>query len=921
MIVNNDIKKTSLSTGDVFINILESGTITDIRKGYTQINLLSGNNIEGSSSNIYLRVYENHIIHYTKMIGVDSPSKFYIENNQAFYRGTFLSVDYQVILTVKQNIWFWEVTLNSNENKIVDVIYGQDVAINDLGAVKNNEAYTCQYIDHKIFINETGYTVCSRQNQGTPHFLQQGSLTKNIAYSTDGFQFYGLDYKVTNTPIGLISESLENRNYQYEFAYTALQSEKVVLSGSAQFVFYGIYEDNIYEVATEPRFLDQIKSSYSEVKKNQVLDETKLTKLERKLTFNDLVHALEFTNSEIELMYPNRKHVEKENDTLLSFFNDDSSHVVLKAKETLVERPHGHILITGNNLLIKNDIIASTNFMFGVFNSHIVVGNSNFHKFTTNIRNPLNVARISGQRILVEIDGVYQLLGVPSIYELGVNYTKWIYKLSNDIITITSSVLVDSPQLILDIQSLNGIKYNYIVTNHIVLGPNEYEYPFEVNIKENVLEFIPHQKSMANGKNPNLRYNLVVLASDFEVNKDNLFYNDHESRNEPFITLTIKASVAFRIITQGRPNGEQFEIKNYDLESVKQDYLAYFRNILNNFKLSIDNETSAEVDKFNDIALWYTHNALVHYSSPHGLEQYSGAAWGTRDVCQGPFEYFLATQKFEVLKDIILKVYSHQFLQTGDFPQWFMYDEYFKIQAHESHGDIILWPLRTIAIYILTTGDVSILMERVRYTDLSLSDYTKETYSIIDHALLQIKSIKANFIEGTHLSTYGGGDWDDTLQPANKELTKSMVSGWTVALTYEVLTQFSDALLGYNKDLGAELRNLAEAIKKDYIDYVVIDNVPAGFLLFKDELVIPLLHPNDTESGLHYRLLPFNQGIIGEIFNKSQIKAYLEIIIKNLKHPDGVRLMDNTVKYKGGINKYFTRAETALISKILYQMH
>ena len=50
---------------------------------------------------------------------------------------------------------------------------------------------------------------------------------------------------------------------------------------------------------------------------------------------------------------------------------------------------------------------------------------------------------------------------------------------------------------------------------------------------------------------------------------------------------------------------------------------------------------------------------LVHYSVPHGLEQYGGAAWGTRDVCQGPVEYFMATQKYHVVKELIKTIYSH----------------------------------------------------------------------------------------------------------------------------------------------------------------------------------------------------------------------------------------------------------------------
>ena len=47
-------------------------------------------------------------------------------------------------------------------------------------------------------------------------------------------------------------------------------------------------------------------------------------------------------------------------------------------------------------------------------------------------------------------------------------------------------------------------------------------------------------------------------------------------------------------------------------------------------------------------------------------------------------------------------------------------------------------------------------------------------------------AIKESFVQGTYLSRYSGGDQDDTFEPANKELTKS-VSGWTIALTIQSL--------------------------------------------------------------------------------------------------------------------------------------
>ena len=35
----------------------------------------------------------------------------------------------------------------------------------------------------------------------------------------------------------------------------------------------------------------------------------------------------------------------------------------------------------------------------------------------------------------------------------------------------------------------------------------------------------------------------------------------------------------------------------------------------------------------NQLTRWYTHNMLVHYLSPHGLEQYGGAAWA-HEMCR-----------------------------------------------------------------------------------------------------------------------------------------------------------------------------------------------------------------------------------------------------------------------------------------------
>jgi 1,2-beta-oligoglucan phosphorylase len=71
---------------------------------------------------------------------------------------------------------------------------------------------------------------------------------------------------------------------------------------------------------------------------------------------------------------------------------------------------------------------------------------------------------------------------------------------------------------------------------------------------------------------------------------------------------------------------------------------------------------------------WLTHDAMIHLTVPHGLERYSGAAWGTRDVCQGPLESLLSLEHDAPAKAILRTVFGQQNETKEDWPQWFMLD-------------------------------------------------------------------------------------------------------------------------------------------------------------------------------------------------------------------------------------------------------
>lgn len=901
-----DIKTYKLDNNGLAIEFLESGNIRDIYKGNVKIKQIFSNNLENGANNIYLKVEKDGNISVTPLMGPNTPSKFFIGKKSAMYKGEFKGVNYSVLVTVNNDSLFFTVDLKQTPQTVATVYYGMDVSIADGGAVKNNEAYVCQYIDHKAYLGENGYVVCSRQNQGQASYLEQGSFSKVVSYSTDGFDFFKESYKRTNIPAALYDKTLSNRVYQYEFAYVALQSEAFDLSSDKQITFYCSYLDSIDTKITKPLLVQDVHKDYVD----NVVDNYTELNFALDITFDNIVNGNRLTSDELDNLFPNKQFKEYKDNNLLSFFLEDKAYVTLPEKELLLERPTGNMIISGNYLDFEQTL-ANTTYMFGVFSSQIVNGNTSFNKLTSNIRNSLNVQKISGMRIFIKLDNEYRLLSMPSYFVAGLNYSKWGYKLDNDMLEVVTYVLTDSSKTVTKVSSKNNVCYDIIITEDIVLGPVEHEYDINYKLEDTVITFNPAVYGMQKSHYNEAMFG-IKLNQPFELINDHIFYSDHQKRGENVLSLKLKTySVEIVTVADNFNSKLSYEYNSFEEESSK--YLNQISKLLENIKIDYTEEDKYknEFNSYNYLLFWYANNALIHYTSPHGLEQYNGAAWGTRDLCQGPAEFFLSTANFSEVRRIIINLFSHQYNENGNWPQWFMFDRFYKIQQRESHGDIIVWPARLVGLYIKQTGDYDILNEKISFTDLNTLEFTQEKYTLLDHIKLEIENIEKSFIKGTYLSCYGGGDWDDTLQPANQKLTECMVSGWTVSLTYEMINYVSEAVKNTDNEYSKYLSVLSKNIKDDFNKYIVIDGIPAGFIIFEDDgSVKPVIHPRDKDTNMKYRLLPFNRGIISGMFTTEEKDKGLDIIDKNLSYPDGVRLMDKTVKYNGGEKTYFQRAET-----------
>jgi cellobiose phosphorylase len=371
------------------------------------------------------------------------------------------------------------------------------------------------------------------------------------------------------------------------------------------------------------------------------------------------------------------------------------------------------------------------------------------------------------------------------------------------------------------------------------------------------------------------------------VGDDGRLYDDGASRGEPIVCLDFHPGRAFALTLRADlVRSPAMPPQPLALPSWRSDVPA--------------------LAPLRDILPWYAQNALVHYLSPRGLEQYSGGGWGTRDVCQGPLEMLLALGQTAPVRDLLLRVFSAQ-NPDGDWPQWFMFfPREAGIRAGDSHGDIVFWPLLGLAQYLIASGDAGVLDEAVPF-------HGGEVVPLAAHVERALGLIRQRVVPGTGLAAYWHGDWNDSLQPADPALRERLCSAWTVTLHHQMLHTLSTAYgqLGRHGDATA-LAAEALSVRAEFQRLLVQDDVVAGYALFPQHGERELwIHPQDTRTGLRYSLLPMMHGVLDSLFTPEQAARQAALIEQHLKGPDGARLFDAPLPYRGGPSRLFQRAETS----------
>ncbi len=603
------------------------------------------------------------------------------------------------------------------------------------------------------------------------------------------------------------------------------------------------------------------------------------------------------------------RHLEVgESGAALSFFYGADRHVVLRAKELRVLRPHGHLLRSGRHTTPDETSLTSTAWMGGVFHSMLTQGHVSINRMLSTVHSYLGLFRSHGQRVFVRLDGTWQLLEVPSAFEMSPSACAWIYRYDRGEIQVRSEARGDGHDMTLLLRVTAGPPLRFLISHHLALNGDDGSAPGAARWRQEAQQIIvtPAPGSELAHRFPAGSFTLTGLpGTTFEkVGDDALLFLDGRSRRQPYLCLvtapTAMAGLRIRghLLTTSTPPPQMLD-EGSDLEPSL------------GMRIPERSPLRAAAARIAEMAPWYAQNAWVHYLAPRGLEQYSGGGWGTRDVCQGPVEMLLALERVAPIRDLLLRVLKQQ-NPDGDWPQWFMFFERERdIRPGDSHGDIVFWPLLVLAQYLIASGDPGILEEQVRFFDGGGTDQGEKA-TVWQHVLRALELTKKRVIPGTALAAYGHGDWNDSLQPVEADMRHQLCSTWTVTLQFQTLKTLATALRAIGHAEAAALDEQAQAVQRDFQRLLLPDGVLAGYVQFGDDGSIHyLLHPRDDSTGIRYSSLGMIHAILEDLLTPAQAREHLRLIRTYLSTPDGVRLFDRPMAYHGGRQRLFQRAETA----------
>jgi cellobiose phosphorylase len=914
------------SPAGLAVQVNANGSIRRIEHRDVVLNLFPANEVEGGPTNLYLRALGDPIA-WTPLLGPCSPLAFDIGDGGLRAAGDWhgLYIAIELVLVQAAPAWFWHVAVENRGGSEVsiDLVYAQDVALAPYGAIRMNEYYVSQYLDHTPLRHaQHGVVVATRQNMavgGRTPWLAVGSLHSASSFATDALQLHGLATRAGQVPAGLAAKSLPGQRLQHEHAMIAVQDEQVSLAPGARAErgFFAWFEPDHPAATsdTDVGIVERVMALPEATPPQTGSGSASATRPAQTLfSARAPLACRDLTAAEISRFWGDApRHAERDGDQLLSFFTAAQTHVVLRAKELRVLRPHGELFRTGDRLIPDEQSLTTTAWMAGVFTALLTQGHVSINRALSTTRSYLGLHRSHGQRLFVETSDGYRLLDVPSAWEVSPSACRWLYAHAGGLIEIRLTAGLSIHALDLHIAVLDGAAARFLLSSHVALNGDDGADAIPVSCTRDatgvVLRAVPNSDVGRRFPDGFFRFDAHEGTEIERVGGDELLFADGSSRAQPFLTVVTAPATAAGFRTTGALLGAPAS-RTSAIDAADAD--RFWTDMSAGVTLRAPSPSDAtDIESLQEILPWYAHDALIHYLAPRGLEQYSGGGWGTRDVAQGPVDLLLALGRWDEVRDLLLRLFANQ-NPDGDWPQWFMFFERERgIRPNDSHGDIVFWPLHALAEYLLCAEDPSILEATVPFFHATPSEAERAT--VWAHVERALALVARRLIPGTNLVAYGHGDWNDSLQPVDPAMRERLCSTWTVILHHETATKLARALRALGRaDEAARLDDAAAKIRGDFASRLLVDGELAGFAYFRpDGRIDYMLHPRDQATGIHHRLLPMIHAILADMLTPEQAAAHIGLMQAHLLGADGARLFDRPPPYRGGPQVHFQRAESS----------
>lgn len=897
----------------VWADVQPHGGLTWLSWGTTRLNMYAANALETPLATPWLRLREGETVTAVHpLLGPASGSQVGTAEGRLVVSGEWAGVSYRARLELAETTWAWVIELTGSGT--VDVVAVQDVALAPPWLVRMNEHYGAQYIDVTPLTHpEAGTVVAVRQNQnfeGTNPWLVMAATDPVVGYATDLLDLAGLSLRTGQVPEALFAPTLPSRRLQHEHTIVALQTTATELGHEAhRLAVVGLV------VADHPAATAQTDLSHADEAltwARTLIDQPGPTAVEHSTSSPTIFAPAAMLPAQDVTEPPgvdDATYVERDESGVLAYFLGNAEHVVTRRKELGLVRPHAHLLRSGGRWLPEESVLTTTTTMGGQLGSYLTQGHVSKDRLLSIGRGFLGHHRAAGLRAFVEVDGVWHLLDTPSLWSITPGSVRWTYVTDTHEIEVTTAAPTDEQVVTVEVSVASGDPVRVLFALNLALdGDDGLDGALPGRSDDGATTVLtPPPGSALAQRRPGgaLVIERTGAAAEAPLADDAALFLDGDSRELPWVTVTTDPTDAAGLRLSATLVPAPSEVGRPD----------FWENVLGDLDIQVPrSDASPSLDRLLHVLPWFANNALTHYLSPRGIEQYTGGGWGTRDVCQGPVEMLLALERHTELRELLLRVLASQSPEGGWGQAFEIFDVDRTAPNGDAHGDVIFWPILAVGRYLLATGDATILTEVIPF--YTGGEGAGEA-SVAEHLRRAVELASSLVVPGTHLTAYGHGDWNDSLQPADPAMKEGMTSSWTVTLHHQALETLAAGLeqaeAGGEELSAATLRAEAATIRGEFQEHLLPDGVIAGYGMLHpgEEDFTYLLHPRDAETGLTYSILPMIHAIIDGLLTPEQAVAHADLIDEQLVMPDGAHLFDRPPEYRGGPMVHFQRAESA----------